>query len=409
MHQLSSVWVGEYRPSIACVNSNAFSIIDIQLLDCLWHIVGHDDFEIVDFKCFQGFDSPRRIEFKQIDAFNKKESESKLHEFLKWIRVDNPTYLSLQSRAEDYWSLVYFDNQLWFHLMEMQHNKVEEICVRIFDSMMLPGQRIFDFIWDFDHRELELDVTDFVAMQEEMIAEQLLTYGETDSPLKVNPYCTNHFPIHPKTLAPDEYVLSEDVLAKGGALRIVLNCVNSLRMDNLLVFVNSDHELMSPQVETMPFAAPYFLKAKEALILERMKTWNCEQDLAMVKLPPIIGVTAVVMVLPVGFEAMGPDEKIDVIFDLTTSALEMCNTSNQNRFHILDPTIDLGIYEGVFGPRFVDFALNHVANHSSQWIFWHCLTVDSYRHYFELRRRVLEKSDPWSNGFEPSNYGDPFQ
>lgn len=408
MHQMSSVWVGEYRPSIACVNSNTFSIIDIQLLDCLWHIVGHDDFEIVDFKCFEGLGSPQRIELKQIESFNQRVSESKLHEFLKWIRLDNPTYLSLQSRAKDYWSLVFFDNQLWFHLEGMHHNRVEEICVKIFNSMMLPGQRIFDFIWDFDHRELELEVTDFIAMREQKIAEQLSTYGETDSPLKVNPYCTSHFPIHPQTLASDEFVLSEDAISKGGTLRILLNCVNSLRRDTLLVFVNSDHELMSPSVETMPFAAPYFLKAKESTILEQMKKWNCDQDLGMVELPPIIGVTTVVMVLPVGFDTLDPEVKIDVVFNLIRRASEMCVSSSQSKIHILDPAIDLGIYEGEFGPRFVDFALNHVDNNLSQWLFFHCLSVESYRHYFELRRQVLEKSDPWSNGFSPEIDGYPF-
>ena len=79
MHQKSSVWFGEYRPSIVCISSTTFSIVDIQLVDCLWFIAGNEDFDIVEFECFQGSEVPEKIPREKIVDFNQSDPERKLH------------------------------------------------------------------------------------------------------------------------------------------------------------------------------------------------------------------------------------------------------------------------------------------------------------------------------------------
>lgn len=409
MHQKSSVWVGEYRPSIACVSFNTFSIIDVQLIDCLWFIVGHDDFEIVEFECFQGGEIPEKMPIEKIDTFNRFDPDVKLHELIKWIRVDVPVFLSLEAKLVGDWALVYFDNQLWFRINEKYEDRIKSTCINIFNSMMLPGHLVYDFIWDPENREYELGVADFIAMSEKFVREQLAKLNGNKNWPKMEPYGTKHFEIHPQALMPSESAVTKDELLKcESSVRLMLNCVNSLREGTLLVFVNSDHELMSPTIETMPFAAPYFLKSKESAIMSHMNMFDCEDDLVLVELPPAIGLMALVMVLPPGFVGLEPDERIETTLDLLNRALEMCLSCDQKKIHLLDPSIDLALYEGVFGPKFMNLGLEHVKNHRAQWIFWHCWTVDSYRHYFELRRQLILSHDQWNGKFTHQSSWYPF-
>jgi hypothetical protein len=409
MHQRSSVWFGEYRPSIVCISSTTFSIVDIQLVDCLWFIAGNEDFDIVEFECFQGSEVPEKIPQEKIVNFNQSDPERKLHEFLKWIRVDNPTYLSLQCKSTDGWSLVYFDNQLWFEIRGGGNRGVKHICLAIFESMMLPAKLIYDFVTDLDWRNQELEVADFVAIRESIVQKELETAGNFNSRLKINTYGTKHFPIHPKTLAPDEFFISPESEEKGeGSVQILVNCVKSLKQDTLLIFISSKHDLCSPTFRNMPFAAPYFLNAKEEAIMKKMSMYDCVDDLVLVKLPPIIGVTTVVMILPEGFDDFDPPKRIDIALELVSRALDMCASCDQKRIHLMDPTVDLKLYEGVFGPKFMHLALNHTANNRAQWVFWHCRSLMSYRHYQELRKSIMAKTDEWDPEFKPKYDAYPF-
>ena len=409
MHQRSSVWFGDYRPSIVCISSTTFSIVDIQLVDCLWFIAGNEDFDIVEFECFQGSEVPEKIPREKIVDFNQSDPERKLHEFLKWIRVDNPTYLSLQCKTTEGWSLVYFDNQLWFEINGEDQSRVERICLSIFESMMVPAKLIYDFVTDLDMRKQELEVTNFVAIRESIVQKELETHGNLDDLVKIYSYGTKHFPIDPKILSPDESFLMPEVLIKGeGSVCILSNSVESLRKDTLLVFVNHEHELVSPSFENMPIAATYFLKAKDDAITKQISMFDCVDDLVLVKLPPIVGVTAVMMILPHGFAEFEPQIRIDVTLGLIQRALEMCASCDQIKIHLSDPTLDLMVYEGDFGPKLMDLAVNHTKNNRFQWVFWHCRDVESFCHYNELRKWILEKKDPWTTGFAPHSDIFPF-
>ena len=85
-----------------------------------------------------------------------------------------------------------------------------------------------------------------------------------------------------------------------------MNSVESLRKDTLLVFVSNEHKLVSPSFNDMPFATPYFLNSKDDAILRKISMCDCVEDIVLVKLPPIIGVTAVIMILPKGYAEFEP-------------------------------------------------------------------------------------------------------
>ena len=379
------------------------------MANCLWFIAGYEDFEIVEFECYQLLEESDKIAPEKIAEFNQWDPDWKLHEFLKWIQVDDPSYLSLRCKAAEGWSLVYSGNQLWFEITGEDPSRVERICLSIFDAMMLPAKLIYDFVTDLDMRKQEFEVTDFVAIRESIVQKELETQGNVDVLVKIFPYGTKHFPIDPKTLAPDEsFLTAEDAMKGEGSVCILSNSVESLLKDTLLVFLNHEHELVSPSFENMPVAAPYFLKAKDDAITQRMSLFDCVDDLVLVKLPPIVGVTAVMMILPQGFAEFESEMRIDVALDLIQRALEMCASCDQNKIHLSDPTLDLMLYEGDFGPKWMDLAVNHSKNNRFQWVFWHCLDVDSFRHYTKLRKIVVDKIDPWTGDFTLNSDAYPF-
>ena len=407
MHQKSSIWYGEFNPSIVCLACYKFSIIDAALEDCLFFVAEHDDFKIVEFECFQGSEVPESIPKDRINAFNGLPSVNKMHDLLNWIKNDSPTYLSIKSKRIGIWSLIYSDNQFWFEIHDQDSKRVERTCLLIFKSMKLPAKVIYKFVTR-NHQQ-ELDVSVFIGVRSSIVQKQLSGIGDFGNTVSINNYGTRHIPMDSFTLSPDEFSISPKTLEKGeGSVRILVNCVKSLRQDTLLIFISSKHELSSPTFKNMPFAAPYFLNAKEEAIMKKMSLCDCVDDLVLVKLPPIIGVTTVVMILPEGFDDFDPQKRIDIALDLISRALDMCASCDQKRIHLMDPTLDLMLYEGDFGPKFMRLALNHTANNRAQWVFWHCRSLRSYHHYQELRKSIMDKTDAWDPTFKPSSDDYPF-
>ena len=407
MHQKSSIWYGEFNPSIVCLACYKFSIIDAALEDCLFFVAEHDDFKIVQFECFQGAEVPESIPKDRINAFNGLPSVNKMHDLLNWIKNDSPTYLSIKSKRIGIWSLIYSDNQFWFEIHDQDSKRVERTCLLIFKSMKLPAKVIYKFVTS-NHQQ-ELDVSDFIGVRSAIVQKQLSGIGDFGNTVSINNYGTRHIPMDSFTLSPDEFFISPKTLEKGeGSVQILVNCVKSLRQDTLLIFISSTHELSSPTFKNMPFAAPYFLNAKEEAIMKKMSLCDCVDDLVLVKLPPIIGVTTVVMILPEGFDDFDPQKRIDIALDLISRALDMCASCDQKRIHLMDPTLDLKLYEGDFGPKFMHLALNHTANNRAQWVFWHCRSLRSYHHYQELRKSIMDKTDEWDPTFKPSSDDYPF-
>ena len=407
MHQKSSIWYGEFNPSIVCLACYKFSIIDAALEDCLFFVAEYDDFKIVEFECFQGAEVPESIPKDRINAFNGLPSVNKMHDLLNWIKNDSPTYLSIKSKRIGIWSLIYSDNQFWFEIHDQDSKRVERTCLLIFKSMKLPAKVIYKFVTS-NHQQ-ELDVSDFIGVRSSIVQKQLSGIGDFGNTVSINNYGTRHIPMDSFTLSPDEFFISPKTLEKGeGSVQILVNCVKSLRQDTLLVFINSTHELSSPTFKNMPFAAPYFLNAKEEAIMKKMSLCDCVDDLVLVKLPPIIGVTTVVMILPDGFDDFDPQKRIDISLDLISRALDMCASCDQKRIHLMDPTLDLMLYEGDFGPKFMRLVLNHTANNRAQWVFWHCRSLRSYHHYQELRKSIMDKTDEWDPTFKPSSDDYPF-
>jgi hypothetical protein len=407
MHQQASFWYGEFNPSIVCLACNKFSIIDAALDDCLFFVAEHDDFNIVEFNCFQGSEVPESIPKDRINAFNCLPSAVKMHDLLNWIKIESPTYLSLKSKRIGIWSLIYSDNQFWFEIHDQDSKRVERTCLLIFNSMKLPAKVIYKFVTN-NHQQ-ELDVSDFIGVRSSIVQKQLTRIGNLGNTVKINNYGTRHIPMDSFTLTPDEFFISPESEEKGlGSVQILVNCVKSLKQDTLLIFISSKHDLCSPTFKNMPFAAPYFLNAKEEAIMKKMSMYDCVDDLVLVKLPPIIGVTTVVMILPEGFDDFDPPKRIDIALELVSRALDMCASCNQKRIHLMDPTVDLKLYEGVFGPKFMHLALNHTANNRAQWVFWHCRSLMSYRHYQELRKSIMAKTDEWDPEFKPKYGAYPF-
>jgi hypothetical protein len=407
MHQQASFWYGEFNPSIVCLACNKFSIIDAALDDCLFFVAEHDDFNIVEFNCFQGSEVPESIPKDRINAFNCLPSAVKMHDLLNWIKIESPTYLSLKSKRIGIWSLIYSDNQFWFEIHDQDSKRVERTCLLIFNSMKLPAKVIYKFVTN-NHQQ-ELDVSDFIGVRSSIVQKQLTRIGNLGNTVKINNYGTRHIPMDSFTLTPDEFFISPESEEKGlGSVQILVNCVKSLKQDTLLIFISSKHDLCSPTFKNMPFAAPYFLNAKEEAIMKKMSMYDCVDDLVLVKLPPIIGVTTVVMILPEGFDDFDPPKRIDIALELVSRALDMCASCDQKRIHLMDPTVDLKLYEGVFGPKFMHLALNHTANNRAQWVFWHCRSLMSYRHYQELRKSIMAKTDEWDPEFKPKYDAYPF-
>lgn len=407
MHQQASFWYGEFNPSIVCLACNKFSIIDAALDDCLFFVAEHDDFNIVEFNCFQGSEVPESIPKDRINAFNCLPSAVKMHDLLNWIKIESPTYLSLKSKRIGIWSLIYSDNQFWFEIHDQDSKRVERTCLLIFNSMKLPAKVIYKFVTN-NHQQ-ELDVSDFIGVRSSIVQKQLTRIGNLGNTVKINNYGTRHIPMDSFTLTPDEFFISPESEEKGlGSVQILVNCVKSLKQDTLLIFISSKHDLCSPTFKNMPFAAPYFLNAKEEAIMKKMSMYDCVDDLVLVKLPPIIGVTTVVMILPEGFADFDPPKRIDIALELVSRALDMCASCDQKRIHLMDPTVDLKLYEGVFGPKFMHLALNHTANNRAQWVFWHCRSLMSYRHYQELRKSIMAKTDEWDPEFKPKYDAYPF-
>jgi hypothetical protein len=407
MHQQASFWYGEFNPSIVCLACNKFSIIDAALDDCLFFVAEHDDFNIVEFNCFQSSEVPESIPKDRINAFNCLPSAVKMHDLLNWIKIESPTYLSLKSKRIGIWSLIYSDNQFWFEIHDQDSKRVERTCLLIFNSMKLPAKVIYKFVTN-NHQQ-ELDVSDFIGVRSSIVQKQLTRIGNLGNTVKINNYGTRHIPMDSFTLTPDEFFISPESEEKGlGSVQILVNCVKSLKQDTLLIFISSKHDLCSPTFKNMPFAAPYFLNAKEEAIMKKMSMYDCVDDLVLVKLPPIIGVTTVVMILPEGFDDFDPPKRIDIALELVSRALDMCASCDQKRIHLMDPTVDLKLYEGVFGPKFMHLALNHTANNRAQWVFWHCRSLMSYRHYQELRKSIMAKTDEWDPEFKPKYDAYPF-
>jgi hypothetical protein len=407
MHQQASFWYGEFNPSIVCLACNKFSIIDAALDDCLFFVAEHDDFNIVEFNCFRGSEVPESIPKDRINAFNCLPSAVKMHDLLNWIKIESPTYLSLKSKRIGIWSLIYSDNQFWFEIHDQDSKRVERTCLLIFNSMKLPSKVIYKFVTN-NHQQ-ELDVSDFIGVRSSIVQKQLTRIGNLGNTVKINNYGTRHIPMDSFTLTPDEFFISPESEEKGlGSVQILVNCVKSLKQDTLLIFISSKHDLCSPTFKNMPFAAPYFLNAKEEAIMKKMSMYDCVDDLVLVKLPPIIGVTTVVMILPEGFDDFDPPKRIDIALELVSRALDMCASCDQKRIHLMDPTVDLKLYEGVFGPKFMHLALNHTANNRAQWVFWHCRSLMSYRHYQELRKSIMAKTDEWDPEFKPKYDAYPF-
>jgi hypothetical protein len=252
-------------------------------------------------------------------------------------------------------------------------------------------------------------VSDFIGVRSSIVQKQLSGIGNFGNTVTIKNYGTRHIPMDSFTLAPDEFFISPESEEKGeGSVQILVNCVKSLRQDTLLIFISSKHELSSPTFKNMPFAAPYFLNAKDEAIMRKMSMCDCVEDLVLVKLPPIIGVTTVVMILPDGFDDFDPQKRIDIALDLVSRALDMCASCDQKRIHLMDPTLDLKLYEGDFGPKFMHLALNHTANNRAQWVFWNCRSLRSYHHYQELRKSIMDKTDVWDPTFKPSTDDYPF-
>jgi hypothetical protein len=305
MHQQASFWYGEFNPSIVCLACNKFSIIDAALDDCLFYVAEHDDFNIVEFNCFRGSEVPESIPKDRINAFNCLPSAVKMHDLLNWIKIESPTYLSLKSKRIGIWSLIYSDNQFWFEIHDQDSKRVERTCLLIFNSMKLPAKVIYKFVTN-NHQQ-ELDVSDFIGVRSSIVQKQLSGIGNFGNTVTIKNYGTRHIPMDSFTLTPDEFFISPESEEKGlGSVQILVNCVKSLKQDTLLIFISSKHDLCSPTFKNMPFAAPYFLNAKEEAIMKKMSMYDCVDDLVLVKLPPIIGVTTVVMILPEGFDDFDP-------------------------------------------------------------------------------------------------------
>jgi hypothetical protein len=403
MLQKSSFEFVEYRPSIACVSANTFSIVDNNLFDCLWFIAGTEGFEIVEFKYFICSESPEKMNKEKIVEFNKSVSDRKLQLFLKWIRMYNPTFFSLKSDAHEGWSLVYFDNQLWFQFCCEDLTFIERVCTTIFDSMMLPGKLIFDFVTDLKMHRQEVEVTDFVAVRESLVKEELETLGNFDLLTKINSYGTKHVPVDPKTLLPDEgFLMPQCVINGEGSVCILTNSIEELKGDTLLVFVNDQHEIISPTYENLPVEASCFLKENMEVIAKQMSVFDCDKDLVLIELSPNSAVVTVLMILPHDFMGLELQVRIDITLDLIKRALAMCATGDQIKIHLANPTLDFGINEGNFGPKMMELAVNHTWNNRFQWVFWHCSDLESFSYYQELRNSVLVNVGEWRHATTPA-------
>jgi hypothetical protein len=407
MHQKSSVWYGEFKPSITCVARHRFSIIDAVLEDCLFLVAQYDDFDIVEFECFQCDEFPETIPHDRINAFNELPLDIKMHDFLNWIKIDSPTYLSLKSKCETSWSLIYFDNQLWFEIDDENLQRVERTCLLIFRSMKLPAEVIYDFV--INHQQQELDVSNFVGVRDSIVQKELSEIGFLGNQLKIKDYGFRHIPMDSVTLSPDEYFISkESEPERERYMRLLLHSLNQLQGDTTLVFVNHNQNLTSPTMDQLSFVAPYFLELKEGWILDLMEKYNCENDLVLVQLPKLIDITMMIMVLPEGYYEFDPQSRIDVALDLIQRALNMCASSDQKRLHLLDPTLDLMAYEGDFGPKLINLVQQYLETNRDQRVFWHCRDLESFRHYFALRKSIIDKTYSWDSKFKPSMDGFPF-
>jgi len=407
MHQKSSVWYGEFKPSITCVARHRFSIIDAVLEDCLFLVAQYDDFDIVEFECFQCDEFPESIPYERINAFNSLPSDIKMHDFLNWIKIDSPTYLSIKSKSEPSWSLIYFDNQLWFEIDDENLQRVERTCLLIFRSMKLPAEVIYDFV--INHQQQELNVSNFVGVRDSIVQKELSEIGFLGNEVKINDYGFRHIPMDSVTLSPDEYFISkESEPERERYMRLLLHSLNQLQGDTTLVFVNHNQNLTSPTMDQLSFVAPYFLELKEGWILDLMEKYNCENDLVLVQLPKLIDITMMIMVLPEGYYEFDPQSRIDVALDLIQRALNMCASSDQKRLHLLDPTLDLMAYEGDFGPKLINLVQQYLETNRDQRVFWHCRDLESFRHYFALRKSIIDKTYSWDSKFKPSMDWFPF-
>jgi hypothetical protein len=403
MHQKSSVWHGKFKPSIVCVAPHRFSIIDAFLDDCIFFVTQHDDFEIVEFQCFQFEEFPESVGIEKISQFNQLHSDKKMNELLNWLKIDTPTFLSLKSKSEVAWSLIYFDNQFWFEIDDNNLQRVERTCNLIFQSMKLPAEIIYEFL--VNHPLQELDVAEFFGVRESIVKNKLAD----ESRLKIEQYGSRHMPMDSITLSHDEsFVSQEKIEKKEGCLQLLVQPFHQLQGDTALVFVNPDKNTTSPNLDQLSFAAPYFIESKEAWITELMNAYDCRSDLLLVELPKLIDIKLLFMTLPPGFDRLEPQERIYTLLEILQRALNMGASCDQPRIHLLDPTLDLMIYEGDFGPKMVDLVLEHTSTNRSQWVFLHCRDVESFRHYFELRKSVMLKSDPWNTTFKPTPDGYPF-
>jgi hypothetical protein len=403
MHQKSSVWYGEFKPSIVCIAPHRFSVIDAFLEDCIFFVAQYDDFEIVEFQCFQVEEFPESVGIEKISQFNQLHSDKKMNKLLNWLKIDNPTYLSLKSKSEIAWSLIYFDNQFWFEIDDNDLQRVARTCKLIFQSMKLPAEIIYEFL--INHQLQELEVADFFGIRESTVRNKLADL----SSLKIEQYGSRHMPMDPITLSHDESFISKEKFEKRvGCLQLLVQPFHQLHGDTVLVFVNPDNNTTSPNLDQLSFAAPYFIESKEAWITELMNAYDCRSDLILVELPKLIDIKLLFMTLPCGFDGFEPQERIDASLEILQRALNMCASYDQPRVHLLDPTLDLMIYEGDFGPEMVHLVLEHTSTNRSQWVFWHCRDVESFRHYFELRKSVMLKSDPWDTTFKPTYDGNPF-
>ncbi len=388
MHQRSSVWYGEFKPSIVCIAPHRFSIIDAFLEDCIFSVGEYDDFEIVEFQCFQVEEFPESVGIEKISQFNRLHSDKKMNELLNWLKIDNPTYLSIKSKSEVAWSLIYFDNQFWFEIDDKDLQRVERACKLIFQSMKLPAEIIYNFV--ISHQQQELEVANFVGLRDCIVQQQLSEIEFLNDSLKINTYGFRHIPMDSLTLSPDEYLIPMEFNQTGeGCMRLLLHPVNQIHGDTMLVFLNHNKHLTSPSVEQLSLTVPNSLELKEDWILELMEKHNCEDDLVFVQLSEPVNMKIMNMVLPFQYEQFDSQRRIDVALELIQRALNMCASCNQIRMHLVDPILDLMLDEGDFSLKLMQLVQKHTEANRYQRVFWHCKNLESFRHYFALRKSII--------------------
>jgi hypothetical protein len=95
------------------------------------------------------------------------------------------------------------------------------------------------------------------------------------------------------------------------------------------------------------------------------------------------------MVLPFQYEQFDSQRRIDVALELIQRALNMCASCNQIRMHLVDPILDLMLDEGDFSLKLMQLVQKHTEANRYQRVFWHCKNLESFRHYFALRKSII--------------------